>query len=250
MPGQGPRCSGKPQALAVGTPEVVSLEDGFGYRLNGSNGIQIPWLALPVEGGNLKPFTVSIDLTLEDIAAGGAVVTAAAADNGPSLAIFVDPDQHVPQARLSAGGGGASRSPGRDRPCRRTSATFSPSASFPRGAPSPPSGSLTACRFPREVTRFSLPGIPQGGTTLIGGEKGFKGIVDEFGVYYRDPAGKPSTDPDQFLRAQTMKLGASLVMANGFDGMFLSEGFTVEGNGQQAAGALTLRRGPFSICPC
>ena len=41
-----------------------------------------------------------------------------------------------------------------------------------------------------------------------------------------------------------MKLGASLVLANGFDGMFLSDGFTLEGNGGRlAAGSLTLPRG-------
>jgi hypothetical protein len=246
--GAGAKMLGKPKALAVGTPEVVSLEDGFGYRLNGSNGIQIPWLALPVEGGNLKPFTVSIDLTVEDIAAGGAVVTAAAADKGPSLAIFLDPDQHVPQARLSAGGGGVSI-PWTGPSLLQNQRYLLSLSIVPQGGAIAAQWFLDGMQVSQGSYVFSLPGIAQEGTTLIGGEKGFKGIVDEFGVYYRDPAGKPSTDPDQFLRAQTMKLGASLVMANGFDGMYLSEGFTVEGNGQQAAGALTLAPGAVLDLP-
>jgi hypothetical protein len=247
--GTGAKALGKPLAVAVGSPEVVSLEDGFGYRLNGSNGIQVPWFALPVEGGILKPFTVSMDLTLDDVAAGGALFTAATTGNATSLVISLDPDQHAPRARLSAGDASSVSLPW-SGPSLVANQRYLLSLSIvPQG------GTLSAQWFldGQQVSQgsypFSLPGIKQEGTTLIGGEKGFKGVVDEFGVYTRDPAGRPSTDPDQFLRAQTVKLGAGLVMANGFDGVFPSDGYALEGNARQLAGSLALSPGAMLDLP-
>jgi hypothetical protein len=247
--GAGAKTLGKPQAQAVGTPEVVSLEDGFGYRLNGGNGIAIPWFTLPVEGGILKPFTVSIDFTLDDAAAGGALVTAATSNNGASLVLSVDPDQRIPQGRLSVGGTSGVTIPWSGPALQQNQRYLLSLSLVPQGGAIAAQWFLDGMQVSQGSYAFSLPSLSQEGTTVIGGEKGFKGIVDEFGVYYRDPAGRPSTDPDEFLRAQAMKLGAGLVLANGFDGVFLSEGFTLEGNGRQSAGSLTLSPGAVLDLP-
>jgi hypothetical protein len=67
--------------------------------------------------------------------------------------------------------------------------------------------------------------------------------VDEFGIYYRDAAERPSPDPDLYLRAQTLKYGNTLLLADGFDGLFLSRGLTLEGNGSLSAGSVSLPAG-------
>jgi len=67
--------------------------------------------------------------------------------------------------------------------------------------------------------------------------------VDELGVYATEPAGRPSTDPGQFQRAETAAFGSSLVLADGFDGTYLPEGFTLSGSGQLAAGTYSLKPG-------
>jgi hypothetical protein len=245
--GAGARTLGKPSAVAVGSPEVVSLEDGFGYRLNGSNGIRIPWLALPLEGGELKPFTVSIDVTLDNAA--GRLLTATPADHDALLTISVDPEQHLPRAQLSAGGAGSLSIPW-------TGPALAPNQRYLLSLSIVAQGGTIAAQWfldGMQVSRgswpFTLPALRQEGSMLIGGEKGFKGVVDEFGVYYRDPAGRPSTDPDLYLRAQAVKYGASLAMANGFDGMFLPDGFSLKGGGQQAGGSLALSPGALLGLP-
>jgi len=40
--GMGARRNGITAAVPVGSPQVVSVEDGFGYRLDGGSGLQVP----------------------------------------------------------------------------------------------------------------------------------------------------------------------------------------------------------------
>ena len=49
-----------------------------------------------------------------------------------------------------------------------------------------------------EFSGAALTGLPSGGLTVIGGEGGFNGILDEIGVYFRDSDGKTSVDPSLF----------------------------------------------------
>jgi hypothetical protein len=89
---------------------------------------------------------------------------------------------------------------------------------------------------------------PEGSVT-IGGPQGFRGVVDEFGVYDQDPAGRPSTDPDLYARAQAGRYGEELVFATGFDGMSMPSSFTLEGRGTLAAGSLRLAPGAHLALP-
>jgi hypothetical protein len=59
------------------------------------------------------------------------------------------------------------------------------------------------------------------GTSTIAGAGGFTGLIDEFGVYYRDSAGKSTTDPEVYRRSMTDEYGSNLVFAEGFDGINL-----------------------------
>jgi hypothetical protein len=67
--------------------------------------------------------------------------------------------------------------------------------------------------------------------------------VDEFGIYYLDASERPSPDPDLYLRAQSIKYGNSLLLADGFDGLYLQHGITLEGNASESIGSVSLPAG-------
>jgi hypothetical protein len=96
---------------------------------------------------------------------------------------------------------------------------------------------------------FTPPALKQAGSVTIGGEKGFAGVVEEFGVYAQDSAGRPAPDPDLYAHAQKKLLGAGVVLADGFDGINLASGYTLQGKGQLSAGSLSLAAGASLTLP-
>jgi nitrogen fixation protein len=68
-------------------------------------------------------------------------------------------------------------------------------------------------------------------------------------VYAQDAAGRPSTDPDLYSRAQAGTYGARLVLADGFDGITVPNGFSIEGKGRLAAGSVVLAPGALLALP-
>jgi hypothetical protein len=239
----GTGAKGKGSASLVGAPEIVSAEKGFGYRFNGSSGISIPWLTFPVDGGNLRPFTVSLGVSFDDLASAKSVFKAATDDGSFSLAIAMDPLTHSLAARLSAGSAPPLVIPWNGPDLVQGQRYLVSLTIVPDG------GNVTAQWFAdgmqvsQQTSVYALHAVRQDGTTVIGGDKGFKGVVDEFGVYATDGQGRPSPDPDQFSRAQAAKLGSSLALADGFDGIYLSSGFALVGGGGLGAGFLTVPAG-------
>ncbi|MGO9309469.1 MAG: hypothetical protein ACLQDL_10655 [Spirochaetia bacterium] len=247
--GAGARKTGKITAEPIGSPEVVSLDSGFGYRLDGSTGIRVPWLAIPFESGGLRPFTVSIGVTFSEISSANNIVAAAARDGSFSFVIAMNPQASAPRAQISG----------------RAAAPLV----IPWGGPAipanvrvllslsvvPQSSGLSAQWFLDgvQVSSFSASSAPAGarqeGSITIGGENGFKGVVDEFGVYVQDAAGRPSTDPDLFARAQAAIYGKRVLIADGFDGIALTSGFSIEGRGRLAVGAVVLSPGARLALP-
>lgn len=241
--GTGAKKAGKSAAVAIGAPQVVSLEDGFGYKLDGASGIQIPWLALPIDNGVVKPFTVNLGVSFEDLTGARSILTASASDGSFSLVITIDPATSAPQALITSAGAPALAIPWAG-PALSQYQRYLLSLSVV-----PQSDSLTAQWFLDGVqvsalgASYRLSATNQNGTITIGGATGLRGTVDEFGVYYRDAAERPSPDPDLFLRAQSLKYGNSLLLADGFDGLYLSRALTLEGNGGLSAGSLSLPAG-------
>ncbi len=241
--GTGAKKAGKSAAVAIGAPLVVSLEDGFGYKLDGVSGIQVPWLALPIDNGAVKPFTANLGVSFEDLAGARSILAASAGDGSFSLVITMDPATGTPQALITSGSAPALTIPWAG-PALAQSQRYLLSLSIV-----PQSASLTAQWFLDGVqvsamsASYRLTAANQNGAITIGGATGFKGTVDEFGIYYRDAEERPSPDPDLYFRAQSLKYGNSLLLADGFDGLYLSRGLTVEGDGGVGAGSLTLAAG-------
>jgi hypothetical protein len=239
----GTGAKGKGSAGAIGAPEIVSVENGFGYRLNGSSGISIPWLTVPVDGGKLKPFTVSMGITIEDVANARNIFKASTDDGSFSLAIAMDPTTRALTASLAAGSAPALSIPWKGPNLVQGQRYLISLTVVPAGGNVTTQWFLDGTQVTQQTSAYSPPALQQDGTTVIGGDKGFTGVVDEFGVYVVDSQGRPAPDPDQFSREEALKLGSSLVLADGFDGIYLSSGFSLEGGGALAAGFITLPAG-------
>ncbi len=210
----------------IGAPEVVQVADGFGYRFNGSSGIALPWLALPVHDGELAPFTVTIGFTPERFDTEQALFAATSSDGSLALGITLDPGSRAPAALLAVGGQPPLAIPWKG-PQLEQGARSAVSLSV-----MPVVGGLRAAWFLDgiQVSRFAAAvqavGLKTEGRTVLAGPKGLVGTVDELGVYVKDSRGRPSTDPDLFARAARAAHGENLVLAEGFDGPFVPQGFS------------------------
>jgi hypothetical protein len=61
------------------------------------------------------------------------------------------------------------------------------------------------------------------GQTIIAGNNGFSGTLTELGVYYRDPLDRLSVDPGIYRMAMQQKYGRALLLAEGFEGLYLPD---------------------------
>jgi hypothetical protein len=87
------------------------------------------------------------------------------------------------------------------------------------------------------------PDIVESGTAVIN----FDGIIDEFGVYFRDNA--PSVNPYIFYNAMKLKYKSNLLFADGFDSNTITGNFSVNSNPFINSGILELKSGQTLILP-
>jgi hypothetical protein len=237
--GAGAKKLGKTSATAIGSPEIVSTENGFGYRLAGGAGFSLPWVALPVDGGSLNPFTVSFGISFDSFSATNNILVASTSDGSFTFTVSVDGTTHAPQAVIQISG--QSVTIPWSGVGLLTGQRYLLSLSIvPRGQTVTAMWFVNGELMSTRTASFPSAVIHQDGTTVIGGQNGFTGVIDEFGVYYRDDQGRASADPSQFLRAEQRKYGQSLVLASDFEGAYLPSSMTTEGKAAMAPGALTL----------
>ncbi|HEY9595118.1 MAG TPA: hypothetical protein VHE79_11610 [Spirochaetia bacterium] len=245
--GAGARGTDRSQAVAIGAPEVVALSDAFGYRLDGTNGIRIPWFALPVDSNGVGPFTISLGVSLDDPSSADRLVRASTTDG--RLVVEIVMDHGVPLARITSGGALVVAIPWFAAGIAPKSRVLLSLSLSTQGTNLVAQWFLDGIQVSTTSAPFTWPSVKQDGSLVIGGESGFSGVVDEFGVYYRDPAGRPSTDPGLFANAMSLQHRSSFVFADGFDGLYLPAGYTVEGTAQVTAGAIVLQPGSWLDLP-
>jgi hypothetical protein len=224
-------------AVPIGPLRVVPVGDGFGYRLGEGAGFRVPWPVLPVEDGDLAPFTLSVGIRPERITGADRIVTATAGDLTFTLGLGTDASPEIAIAVAE-----------------------SPPITIPSGAPSlePGRRSLVSVSVVPRANGCSvrwfldgrqasetfagamlrLPGTE--GSAVVGGATGFMGIIDELGVFFRDEAGRPAIDPTLFSNAMRKQYGDRVLVADGFDGMYLPHGFTASAKALLGEGRLTL----------
>ncbi len=238
--GAGAKKLGKTSsATVIGSPEIVSTENGFGYRLSSGSGFSLSWMALPVDGGSLNPFTASFGVSFDSFSAANNLLVASTSDGSFSFTVSVDGTTHAPQAVIQAAG--QSVSIPWSGPGLLTGQRYLLSLSIvPQGQTVTGLWFVNGDLISSRTVPFTSPALRQDGTTVIGGPNGFAGVIDEFGVFYRDDQGRASSDPAQYLRAAQRRYGQSLVFADGFESAYLPAGMSTEGKAVMAPGALTL----------
>ncbi len=82
-----------------------------------------------------------------------------------------------------------------------------------------------------------------------GVDPGFRGIIDELGVYFRDAGSRPASDQEIFLRAMEDEHGLSLVYAQGFERLDLPEELVSTGQVAIQSSRLTLYPGATVTLP-
>jgi hypothetical protein len=247
--GTGEKKAGKAKTSALGTPDIVSLENKFGYRFDGSSGIQLSWLALPLQSGSLKPFTISLGVSLDDPGTAKSLISAAASDASLGIDIEMDPHAGGPRARITGNGSAPIVIPW-SGPALVAKQRYLISLSIvPQTEFLAAQWFLDGTQVGMASVRYQPLDIRQEGSLTIGGPNGFAGVVDEFGVYTQDPAGRSSIDPGLYARAQALAYGSSLVAADGFDGIFIPDGYMLNGKGQLAGGSLSLQPGARLVLP-
>ncbi len=210
------------EGTLVGSPRIIPTLEGFGYRLAKGDGISLPWIVIPA-AGDPAPFSVSLGLRLEADPGDARVLTVTSADGESRFLISIS--NNTPVLTVSTA----------DKEVTVASSTVLKKdqrhmislSLTPRKA-----GGWTVQWFLDGIqtdavkSDFSLMGFKDGGTTLIGGTDGFTGTVDCFGVFCKDARGTASPDPGLFARAALQEYREALVLAEGFDGTALPDGFT------------------------
>ena len=208
----------------LGDPTLSVNGSVFGYQLNGSSGFKASSFLLPLGAdGLLAPASITMRVRLDKDQPNRQFFRAETADGSFSLDIETDG-----QGRLTATVNGTAEARGVVVPTGDVS-TITLSLV-------PVNGSLELLWFVNGNLALSdtLPidpkvGSPEG-TSVIGGSKGFTGLIDEFGVYYQDSQKRASTDPEVYRRAMGEEYGSNLVFAEGFDGIYLPSDLSYDGN--------------------
>jgi hypothetical protein len=88
------------------------------------------------------------------------------------------------------------------------------------------------------------------GRSTLGAESGgFVGLIDEFGVYFRDRSEQPNTDNELFRKAASEQYGNRLVYAEGFEGVSVPEELVIRGDAAVSGSTLALKPGTTVAFP-
>ncbi|MFP4066309.1 MAG: hypothetical protein ACLFS5_02290 [Spirochaetaceae bacterium] len=234
------------EAELIGKPRLRVSDRLFGYELDGRSGFEVPRLLLPARGETLSAFSINLRLRADDLdhgqqilemeeyggAGGGDTGSAGAgsggAGGGMGLSLHVGGEDAVTLELRSAGEQGLSRP---DVPILAEGEPVDLSIAVTPGAEETTVRWYAGERFVSESRiAVGFPPPEQGapwrrpaGTTRIGGGfadgdiAGFEGIIDEFGIYFRDEDGRPGVYSDMYRDARRREHGSALIYAQGFD---------------------------------
>lgn len=225
-------------ATPIGSPSLSVSGNLFGYLLDGSSGFSIPAMLLPTKSdGTLEPFSITMRLQLKRVEPNRSFFLTGTSGGAFTLGISSDVSgKLVASVNGQAEQNGVSLTPG-DLHTLTLSVI-------------PGSQSLGLLWFIDGNLALSdslpapLPISGAGGQTIIGGNNGFSGLLEDFGVYYRDPQRRPDVDPEVFRDAMLQEYGSNLVFAEGFDGLYLPGDLQYAGkvvDSQVESGVLVLK---------
>ena len=247
-----------PGARAIGDPNLAVDSDIFGYRLDGDDGFEIDGFILPVRDGQLTPFSLSFRLRADTILDSAHLVTI---ESGDQTILQLDIDARGSLVLALADGAAVLASGDRAIETGAVSVitvTVVPVQDVTIVQFYADGEALLSETVPWDARSLLLPdpvavaeegwmALP--GTARVAGAGGFVGILDEFGVYFRDAADQPSPDTEIFLSAMELVYGEKLVYAEGFDANDLPEAVEIDGSAKVETGRLILGSGASAHFP-
>ncbi|NBF41224.1 MAG: hypothetical protein GVY14_12505, partial [Spirochaetes bacterium] len=246
---------GRPiEADPIGSAKLRVSDRLFGYELDGGSGFEVSGLIVPFRGDALSPFSLNFRLRADELANGVRILTIDASDSGFSLVLRVDEDG-TPMLELGRGDAVAESSP--REPLFAVGEPLDLSIAVIPGRQATRVRWYANGRYVSE-SRLALvfpapePGAEwnrRPGSTRLGGSDGFVGIIDEFGVYFRDSAGEPAVYSDMYRDARRRELGSTLLYAEGFDSEALPVNTTARGRVRSEQGVLILGEGARLTLP-
>jgi hypothetical protein len=215
------RQTAQTEAQLIGQAKLSSEKGVMGYRTGSDAGLLYPLNILPILQGALSPCTITFKLQAASDNKGRSLMAVTNRNGGFQFRIFFDSNgQPVATFRVE-------------------DAVLSLPSQIPGLEPETPhrldlslvptNNGLQALWFldgrqTASVLEAPLPAdIAAGGETVIGGENGFEGVITEMGVYFKDPLDRPSVNPGIYREAMRRKYGRLLILAEGFEGLYLPD---------------------------
>ena len=192
----------------IGAPRLAIAEENFGYRFGEGEGLLVDGSIFPF--ASITPFSVSMRLVVESY---GEIVSVRDGSGVPFALIDID-ESGSPGFRI-----GDTES--------RALAGISLGESVELTVSVVPETDAVriiwfVSGFPvgDETLAFETPELSDDVQTVIGGEVGFRGIVDEIGVFSVE---SEDVDSEVFFRAMKLEYGSDLLFAEGFDGLLFPD---------------------------
>jgi len=222
----------------IGNPTLITIQDTVGYRLAAADGFHLPRLILPVKDGLLLPFTLTMGLLTETAEPGGELIRVRSKDDNLNLLVFFDSSGN-PAVKIKIADQEIVAS-SRFADFNKNQEHFISLSVLPREDYISIQWFLdgyqdTALHFP-----LTAKGLTGEGETIIGGTELFSGVITELGVYFQDRQDRSTVNPDIYSQAMQKKHSHNLIYAQGFDGTFLSEELSSQGDIRTAGGLLVL----------
>jgi len=243
-----------PVAELFGGAGLVSTPPTGGLRIGPGSGMRYPRLILPMPGtGDSDSGTqtqreggaaaVSWTLTLALLPDGepreAMLLTTRSGDGGFGLALRFDPAGSL-RATLRTSAGAALELPSGMPPLQAGAIQRIDLSLYARHDTVTAVWFLDGLQTAALVRTAEIRPITGAGETTLGGENGFSGVVTELGVYFLDELGRRAVDPAIYKAAMQARFGSSLILAEGFEGLYLPPGFLLEGSASLGRGALSL----------
>ena len=198
----------RPSSL-IGTPKLAIIDGSFGYRFGEGAGLVVDGSLLPF--ASTTPFSVSMRLVVESY---GYLLSVRDESGVPFASIDID-DSGSPGFRIG------------DAESRASAGALMLGESVELTVSVVPETDAIrviwfVSGFPvgDETLLAELPELPEVSQTIIGGEVGFSGIVDEIGVFSVE---SNDVDSEVYLRAMKLEFGSDLLFAEGFDALLFPD---------------------------
>lgn len=224
----------------IGSPELRLSGEIYGYYLDGRSGFTVPELILPLNEGRLLPFSLVMQGVLEPFGPEQSFFSSTTKDGSFSFTLKSDVNRRL-QVVIENGNDIAVSTLPESVSNLFTEREDAADSIIVSVVPQREIGShpdridilwyLQHALTHRESVMINTAVDKTEGSTVIGGKDGFKGLLDEAGIYHRKGAGgNSSIIEDVYQKVLQAEYGIDLRFAEGFDGMTLPPELTYSGN--------------------